>query len=517
MSANETTGTSRWNALRCDGAAGILAAATATLHLLTADGYGIFRDELYYLACAEHLSWGYVDHPPFVAVLAWIVRHLLGTSLFALRLLPALAAGVLVLLSAAVARQLGAGRYAQLLTGVAVALAPQYLGMLSVYSMNALDLVLWAALALVTVRIFKTDDRRGWLLFGVLAGFGLQNKLSVLFFCFGLAAGLLVERRWNHLRDRSLWQGAGLAGLIFAPHILWQMANGWPTAEFIRRATEIKNIAYGPVDFLVAQTRMMNPATLPLWLAGLGTLLFAKNLRRYRPLGWAYPAILLVMITRGGKPYYLAPIYPLLLAAGAVALERATRGRGGSWIRWPVFSAIVLTGGLIAPLAKPLLPVDKYVAYAEALGIEPGTDERHRLGRLPQFFADMHGWQELAEVVARVHRELPSEERGQACLFALNYGQAGAIDFFGPALGLPRAISGHNSYWLWGPGDCTGEIIVIIGGQREDHLRSFAQVLEGGHFECRDCMPVEGNQTVWIARGLRAPVADVWPHIKHFE
>ena len=503
--------------LRCDWVVAVLAAATTTFHLLTAAGYGIFRDELYYLACAQHLDWGYVDHPPLVAVFAWVVLRLLGPSLFALRLLPAVAAGVLVLLSATIARQLEGGRFAQMLAGVAVALAPQYLGMLSIYSMNAFDLVAWALLALAMVQVLKTADRRLWLLFGAVAGLGLENKLSVLFLVFGVAAGLLVAREWRHLRDPWLWAGGGVAALLFAPHIVWQIANGWPTVEFIQRATETKNVAYGAIAFAAEQVKMMNPVAFPLWLAGLGTLLMVKDYRPYRALGWAYPAVLFLMVTQTAKPYYLAPIYPPLFAAGAVLVERVSRARGLSWIRSASLAAIGLSGALLAPLAKPFLPVETYVSYAATFGVEPGTDERHLLGRLPQFFADMHGWQELAEAVAQVHRALPTKDQGSACVFAQNYGQAGAIDLFGPPLGLPRAISGHNSYWLWGPRDCDGQVVIVIGGRQEDHAEVFAQVTAGGHFDCGDCMPYEDNQTLWVARGLRSTVADIWPRVKHFD
>ena len=214
------------DALRCDRAALLVALGATLLHLLTTGGYGIFRDELYYLACAQHLDWGYVDHPPLVAAVAWVVRNLLGTSLFALRLLPALAAGALVLLTAALTRQLGGGRFAQVLVALAVALGPIYLGLLSIFSMNALDLVIWAALLLVVVRILGRGaggGGRGWLLFGVLAGVGLQNKLSVLFLGFGVAVGLLLERRWRDLRGRHLWLGLAVAALLFAPHVAWQV------------------------------------------------------------------------------------------------------------------------------------------------------------------------------------------------------------------------------------------------------------------------------------------------------
>jgi hypothetical protein len=221
------------------------------------------------------------------------------------------------------------------------------------------------------------------------------------------------------------------------------------------------------------------------------------------------------MLTQNAKPYYLAPAYPMLLAAGAVALERTNRGR--AFVRPAALIAIGLSGALLAPLAKPLLPIDTYVAYAKTLGIAPGTDERKSLGRLPQYFADMQSWQELAEAVARVHRGLPAEDRAHACVFAQNYGQAGAIDLFGPQLGLPNAISGHNNYWLWGPGECDGRVIIVLGGEREGLDRRFADVKEGGRFDCRDCMPYEDDKALWIARGLRLPIREVWPRVKHFD
>ncbi len=491
----------------------LLSAATTLLHLLTARGYGIFRDELYYLACSQRLDWGYVDHPPLIAAVAWLVRNTVGTSLPALRLMPALAAGGLVWLTAAITRELGGGRFAQVLAALAVALAPVYLSMFSIFSMNALDILVWAALVFVLVRILNTGNGRLWLTFGVLAGLGLQNKLSVLFLGGGLAAGLVAARGWQHLRDRRLWLGLLVAGVIFAPHVAWQVANGWPTAEFVRRATEIKNVAFSAVGFVAQQVLLMNPIALPVWLAGVWYLIFAARGRPYRTLGFAYVVIVLVMMTTNSKPYYLAPVYPVLFAAGSLVVERAAQARAG-WLRPAAICLLGISGLLLAPLAKPLLPVDRYVRYAAALGVEPSTDERHRLGRLPQFFADMHGWPELAEAVTSVHRRLPPPDRAHACVFAQNYGEAGAIEYFAP--GLP-VISGHNSYWLWGPGRCDGDVMIVIGGRAEDLERSFATVEAAGRFDCQDCMPYEDGQILWVARGLREPVADVWPGVKHFD
>lgn len=308
----------------CDPWALSIAVATSVFHLATTSGYGIFRDELYYLASSERLAWGYVDHPPMIAAVAWIVRNLLGTSLLALRLLPALAAGVVVVMAAMMARRMGGGREAQLLSAIAVALAPQYLGVFSVLTMNAVDIVVWGGLVLLAMRLLETEDHRLWLPFGLLAGIGLQNKLSILFLCFGIATGLLLTGRWRFARESRLWVGAGLALLIFAPHLVWQASNGWPTVEFVRNATATKNIAFTPAGYFIAQVRMMNPVAAPLWLGGLIALLAAPGLRRFRAIGWAYVAVFLLFTATAAKPYYLSPLYPVLFAAGAVSLERAT-------------------------------------------------------------------------------------------------------------------------------------------------------------------------------------------------
>ena len=501
--------------LRVDRVAAAIAAATALFHIATARGYGYFRDELYYLACAQHLDWGYVDHPPLVALLALLVKITIGTSPYALRLLPALAAGATVLVAAAIARQMGGHRTAQAAAAVAVALAPVNLSIASVFSMNPVDHLIWALMILAATRVMVTDDGRLWLVFGALAGIGLENKLSVLFLGAGVAAGLVLARQWRLLKDPRLYLGGALAALLFAPHLLWQATHGWPTAEFVANATAHKNLALSPLAYLKEQVLMMNPLALPLWLAGLGLLLASRNGRTWRALGWAWPVAFAIMVAQHGKPYYLAPIYPLLFAAGGLVLERAARRRpavGGA-----VVAVLAVSGLALAPLAKPLLSEDRYVGYAAALGMTPGSDERKELGRLPQFFADMHGWRGMAEAAGAVAARIPLGERLRACVYAQNYGEAAAIDFFGPAHGAPRAISGHNNYWLWGPRGCDGSIVIIIGGDREDHEEEFGEVTPAGVFHCTDCMPYEDNQTFWIARRPKLGLADAWARTKHYD
>ena len=493
----------------------LLPAATLLVHLATYAGYGYFRDELYYLANGEHLGFGYVEHPPLIGVIAWLVRGTLGDSLFAIRFLPAIAAAATVWMTMGLARELGGGRMAQGLAGLSAMLAPAFLGLFSLFTMNAFDLAVWAALWWIAARYLRTGHERLWLGFGLVAGIGLENKISVLFLGFGLVAGLALCRRWGAFRGRWLWIGGAVAALLFLPHVLWQIANGWPTLEFMQNAMARKNVALSPSAFLGAQA-INTFGTLPVWLAGLGFLLLARSARAYRPLGWAFLAVLGIMLTTNAKPYYLVPAFIAPFAAGGVAFERLGSGRMAPVVRAAVVVLVIAGGIVAAPIAKPILPEDTYVRYSEALGVAPPQEERQSLGRLPQTFADMHGWRELADAVARVYDTLPSDDQARACIYAQNYGEAGAIDLFGPALGLPKAVSGHNRYFLWGPRACTGEVMIIVGDEREDIAPDFESVELGTTHTCIDCMPYENNLPIWIARGLKVPMSVAWPETKDY-
>lgn len=497
-------------------ARGALPLAVLAFFAATAAGYGVFRDELYYFACARHLDWGYVDHPPMVALLAALVRAAFGDSWIAARLLSAAAAGGTVLLVGDTARELGGGRWARLSAQLLAATAPVYLALFSIFSMNALDVLVWAGLVRIAARILAGGSAQLWLAFGALAGIGLENKLNVGLLGGGLAAGLVLARRFDILRSRWFWLGGAVALALFLPHVAWQARHGWPTLEFVANAQRAKIVRLGPIGFIAAQFIQTGPIGFTFALAGLGWLLAARGARPFRPLGWAALAVLAVFAASVSKPYYFAPALTLLFAAAGVALETWTEGRFARPAR-AVALVAAASIAVAAPLAKPLLTEDGYVRYAAALGLRPSSDEKHRLGRLPQFFADMHGWRNLADAVARVAAALPPEDRAKACVYGNNYGEAGAIDFFRAELGLPPAISGHNSYWLWGPGSCTGAVVLIIGGRAGDHARDFATVEPGGVFHCADCMPFEDNLAIWVARGLKVTLADAWGAWKHFD
>jgi hypothetical protein len=490
------------------------AAGVLLFHLAFLPGYGVFRDELYYTACGRHPGWGYVDHPPLVAWIAWAVAHLGGESYLALRVVAAFAGALAVWLAGRIAGELGGGPFARLLAGLAFGLAPVVLSLTSVYSMNVFDLVVWAAVFAIVARVLTGGDPRVWIAFGAVAGLGLLNKISVLFLGFGLVVGLVLARRWDVVRSRWFWAGGALALLLFAPHLVWQQANGWPTLEFMANARREKMAAPSVPGFLKETLLQTAPAAW-LWVLGVGWLVVSRAAREWRALGLAFLVVLALLAVSGGKPYYLTAAYPVALAAGAVAVDRWTKTRGRR-LRVVLPVLVLLVGLALSPFGRPVLPVDAYVRYAKALGIAPSTDERQELGRLPQFYADMQGWRGMAETVAGVVDRLSPGDRARACIFGQNYGEAGAMEYFGPGLGLPPAISAHNSYWLWGPGRCHGHVLVVIGDDRERLEQLFESVELAAVTRCRDCMPYENGRSIWIARGLKVPMARLWPEIKHF-
>jgi hypothetical protein len=496
----------------------LFAAAKLALHLATASGYGYFRDEFYYLACADHPAAGYVDHPPLSVLWLWLVRALVGDSRFALRLTPALLGAATVALVGLMARRMGGGRWAQALAMTGALVAPQYLALDHFYSMNAFDVFFWTLCAFLALDVLQQPTTGRWAVLGVALGLGLQNKISVLWMGAGLAVGLLATRERRLLRTPGPWVAGAIAVALFAPHVAWQVANGWPTREFIHNAQSQKMAQVPPLQFLVGQIMMMSPFTLPLWLTGLAWLFRGDAGRPYRLLGWTYLTAFAILLTSGAsRAGYLSPAYTWLFAAGGVALESWLTGRHLAWLR-PAFAALLLaTGAAIAPLALPTLPVELYIGYARALGQSPETEERKELGALPQFYADMHGWDAIVDAVAGAHATLTPDERAAARVFGGDYGVAGAVDLLGRRRGLPRAISGHNNYWLWGPDGWDGRVAIVVGGREEQVRAVFASVERAGTTACGYCMPYENGLPVWIGRGLKQPVAEVWPRLKHYE
>ncbi|MGH7724290.1 MAG: glycosyltransferase family 39 protein [Candidatus Eiseniibacteriota bacterium] len=494
-----------------------LVAAKLLLHLAAIGQYGYFRDELYYLASTEHLDWGYVDHPPFsIAVLA-VVRALLGDSLPALRIVPALAGVATVVFTGLIARELGGRGFALGLAALAAVLSPVFLGTGRYYSMNAFELLFWPLATWLVLRALAADRKREWILLGIVCGLGLLNKISMIWFLGGLGAGLLLTPYRRVLRGPWPWVAIGLAGLFFLPHVVWQIGHGWPTLEFMRNAASHKMVRPTVIGFLGDQILYMNVGAVPVWIAGILYGAFSRDSGKGRILVGLYLAVLALLLVAGSaRASYLAPAYCGLLALGGIAIERWTRTHARVVLRAMAVVLVVAGGVLSAPLALPLLPAETYVRYQAALGLAPRTEERHEMGALPQHFADMFGWEEMTALVAEAYRRLTPEEQVRCRIFGQNYGEAGAIDVLGRRLGLPHALSGHNSYWLWGPGEGECDVLIIIGGDREDNAELFEDIEIVGQTQSRWSMPYERGLDVSIARKPRVDLRGAWPRLKHY-
>ncbi len=496
-----------------------VALARLALHLWTNAfaGYGYFRDELYYLACAEHLDAGYVDQPPLSIFVLSAVRLIIGDSLFALRLTPALLSAAVVFLVGLMARQLGGGRSAQVLAALGAAISPISLAFGTIYSMNALDVFFWTLAAYVSMLLVRTENPRCWLLLGLVIGLGALNKISILWFAAGFGVGILLSPHRHWLRTRWPYLAAGIALLCFLPYVIWNVIHGFPHIDFISNATGGKYSGLSQLTFLRDQLLIHNPAAIPLWAAGLGALLVFRGVSAYRYLGVAFLVVAGILLLNGhSKSEYLAAAFPPLCAAGGVMIEQWTARRSMRWLR-PAYGGLLAVAGLaLAPAVLPILPVDQYIRYADAIGLRPHTAERLRLGELPQFYADMFGWPEKAAAVAEVYHRLSPDEKSRCAIFADNYGRCGAIDFFGKHYGLPKSVGGHNSYWLWGPRDYTGEVMIILGGGLKDKQESFDAVEVAGRISCQYCMPYEDSLSIYICRGLRGSLTDRWTSVQNY-
>jgi hypothetical protein len=492
-----------------------LASAKLLFHLLTANRYGIFRDEMYYLACGEHLQWGYVDHPPLIALIAWISRHIFGDLLVGIRFFPALAGAATVWLTGKVARDLGGGAFAQVLAALAVICVPIYLIMHHWLSVNAFEPLLWIACVWCIIRAISRDDPAYWIWFGILAGVAMEDKYTIAFLGFALLVGLALTPERRFLFQQQFWIGAAIAFLIFLPNLIWLAAHNWPFLELMHNVRQTqRDVVRGPIAFVLDQVQILNPVLSPLWLGGLLWLFFGREGRHFRVLGIAYVALLGMFIVLRGKNYYLSAIYPVLFAAGAVAFEKISNVRW-RWSRAVYVLLIIGSTIILAPTVSPTLSPEGVIAYQKKLGFEPPKAENQPTGPLPQYFADEFGWREMVEETARIYNSLSPEERAHTAIFANNFGEAGAIDYFGPRLSLPKSICNHQTYWLWGPRDYDGSTVIVLGSDGKGDREHFRSVEVAGHvshpYSRRD-----EHFDVFLCRGLNGDLHQLWSRMKNY-
>jgi hypothetical protein len=478
-----------------------IAAAFVAVEMSLAARYGYHRDELYFLACARHLAWGYVDQPPLVPAVARLSMALFGYSAVGLRLFPAVAGGAAVVLTALMARELGGGRRAQAIAALAAATSVQVLATVHLLSTAGFDLFFWAAITLIVLRLLRTGDQRWWLALGAVAGIGLLNKYNVAFLLGGLFIGLLAgpRRTW---RGPWPWVGAGLALLLVSPNLIWNAQHQWAAVDMLQSLHRENSTLGASIKFIPDQLLIAGPVLIPVWVSGLRRLLRHEFAR---PLAIAYLTLVVVDTLTGAKPYYLGGIYFVLFAAGGLWAEDrlAASGRPHGLRRLVVW--FVAGTAVAAPLALPVLPVT---------ALAKGTWE----GNINKDLSATVGWRSFVRQVATTAATLSPSERANLVVYTGDYGAAGAVDEYGPKYGLPHAISGHNTYWLWGPaGAVDGATTIAVNLERSYLETIFTQVTPAGTVQTpHGVWSEERDDPIWICRGQKTSWARAWPAAKNY-
>lgn len=479
--------------------------------------YGYFRDELYYIALSDNLDFGYVDVPPIVPFLLAVIRNLIGTSFFSLHLLPAICGALVVWLVSLMVRELGGGFSALLLALTCVTLAPIYLCWESTYTYDAFDKLCWTLMLYIMLLILKTGVRKYWLYFGLVAGLGLLTKITILFLAFGLLSAMIMTKERKHFLSRKLWVGGVLAFSIFCPYVIWQVKEGLPALEYYANYAAMKTPETMPWVFIKDQILVMNFLAFPVWVLGVYYFIFNETGKRYRVLGYAYLIVLVVCIALRVKFYLPTPFYTVLFAGGAVLIEDFAQIRNIRWLRRMPATAIFVVGMMQVPFARPMMPVETFVKYTGRSIWEGIKGERHDLGRLPQHFHDRFGWRKMAETIALAYNRLNERDKAEACVLTGNYGEAGAIWFFGEKHRLPKPISGHLQYYLWGPRGHSGEVTISLGIDIDKLKNNFDDVKVVTDHACRWAIPYEKYLDVYVCRKPKKPLAEIWPDFKHLD
>ena len=491
---------------------GIMAFA---LHAAFAGGYDVFRDELYFIVCGRHPAFGYADQPPLVPLLS-AGFYALGHNAWILRLPATLAAGGLAWLAVRFARLLGGGTFAAICAGVCVTIAPMLMGVVATLNTTSFDPLAWTLIAYLLVKAVRDGDRSALLWCGVVAGLDFEAKYALYVWAIALIIGLVATPERRIFRDKMLWFGAAIAVAIGLPSILWQATHGWPFLE-LAAAARAKNTDTPPLSFIVNQVLIMNPLLAPVWIAGVVAPFVIHDLKPIRFLAIAFLASFALTLLTHGKDYYIAATYPTVFIMGAVAwghwLQKA-RGRIalGAWGGFAMALSV-----LASPLALPVLSVDALRTYIEHAPFKPQQQEKSFKGTLlPQLFADQLGWHDFTDQVGEAWQKIPVAERTRTGIKLENYGEAAALDLYGPAYGLPPALSGHNQYYLWG---LRGQkpVNLLVVQNNPDRLKPYCQkTIILGETYSRDAMDYENGKTIALCQGLKVDIVKLWPELKNF-
>jgi len=496
---------------------GILSIAALAIQVATNTNYGMFTDELYYIACGNHLQFGYVDHPA-IAPLLTRISMLVGKSLVALRFFPALAGSLTVLLTALITYELGGSRFAAVLSSSTILFGMAFWIVFGMMGVNAFDVFFVTLSIYFFMKAIESDSINYWIAFGLSAGIGLNSKLTMLSYGFGLLVGLACTSKRRLFLSRNIWTGGLIATVMFVPFLVWQIANDWPTLEFIRNVSSGKNLVVSPSMFLSQLALGLNLFTFPLWSGGLVYLFVQRGSTTKRVLAIASAVFLLSLLVTHSKFYYALPGMPLLLSAGSTAFSEWTASAGRTWIRPAYVALLSILAGIMLPFGIPILSIETVGAYAQKLGgTESIRTERNEATGIPQYYADRFGCRELVQSIASVYQSLPDSDRQECGILGAHYSDAGAVDYFGEEFGLPEAVSRHNSYWLWGPKQYTGKIMIVVqspGVNLHSQFRTF-------ELKSTYRYPYgEGENRVrriFLCRDSKEPLPQLWSKLKTFD
>lgn len=501
-----------------------LALLTVALHVAFCHRFGYYRDELYFIDCAKHLAWGYVDQPPLAPFVTWLTGPL-GYPVWGLRLVPGVLAGVTVLFGCAIARELRGGPFAQTLAGLTIVFAPGLIGIAYGLSTELLSPAAWTALIYLTIRLVNTQDRRFYVPIALVVTLGLYAKYSIAACALALAVGMLVSGHAELLRSRWLAFAVVLTTLLVLPNAVWQVAHGLPMLEVLHNdqlnrhalangmADESPNRWINALYMFGLQFAYNNPAFAPVWIWGL---IWLWRARAYRFLTVAYLLLLAMLIATIGRGYYIQGFYPALFAAGAVAVEIAVRGawRGA---RAAIVAVAVVAGLPMFPLSLPILPLPAYMAYERAIGLSRPAPPDGKSHLINPMFADQLGWKSMTQTVAGAYWSLPPAQRKITAVFADRYAYAGALDYYGPRYGLPTVISPNNSYYLWGTRGYDGRSVLAVGAT--DYwllLHWFGSVRQIAVYRNDYRWMLEGPLPIYLCTHPRVPLATMWPALKYY-
>ncbi len=493
----------------------LAAVAKFGIHMINARSYGFFFDELYTIALSRHLAFGYVDLPPLVPALVALSRALLGESLFALRIVPALAGSGTLIFVCLITKEFGGKIYAVMLSALVFMFVPLWLSVDSIFCYDSIDQLILAGFLYMLVRYLQSGNRKLWILLGFLAGLACLTKMTILFLGPGFLAALLLTKYRKDLLTPWPWLGAGLCLLMVSPYLLWEVANQWPTLEYWTAYGTNRLYEASLSQYFMNVLVYMNAFFLPLWIFGLYRIFRPLNGVNYGFLALLFLFTLAFMFYLHASARMLAELFIPLIAASAVFVEELLTGaRWKSWMRTLPVVYLLSAGIFVLPTSLPILPIESVYNLPRSVKFwyQSIREFNSDSGYAPIMLTGRVGWESFVQDVAEVYDQLPPEERAVAGIYADWYPTAGAIDMYGPQYGLPHAVSGSLTYYLWGPGDTFWDVMIIIVN-RSNYLSMFFDECEQSAIVGDD---LQNQLYVYVCKNPNLPVDVIWPNLKNY-